>query len=122
MNIMRENIKLIHMIAKLRDEVKDLTSKEKNTRTEAKMRANQSQMMQNSKIGDEVSDMDGKGNPFNSSRQDRAMTQEQQEQQNELMYKRQYIESLRQQLNAASEENNFLRQELGQQMLDEGQM
>jgi hypothetical protein len=40
MNIMRENIKLIHMIAKLRDEVKDLTSKEKNTRTEAKMRAN----------------------------------------------------------------------------------
>jgi len=120
MNIMRENIKLIHMIAKLRDEVKDLTSKEKNTRTEAKMRANQSQMMQNSKMGDETSEVDGKGNPFNSSRQDGGMNEEQQAQQNELNFKRQYIENLRQKLMAAQEENEFLRQELGQQLDVEG--
>ena len=42
MNIMRENIKLIKMISDLRTEVKELVSKEKNTRTIAKMRANQS--------------------------------------------------------------------------------
>lgn len=98
MNIMRENIKLIHMIAKLRDDVKDLTSKEKNTRTEAKMRANQSQMMQGSKMGDEASENGAKGNPFNSSRQDGMMSEEQQSQQNELNFKRQYIENLRQKL------------------------
>ena len=40
MNIMRENIKLIKMISDLRLEVKELVSKEKNTRTIAKMRAN----------------------------------------------------------------------------------
>jgi len=45
MNIMRENIKLIKMIADLRLKVKELVSKEKNTRTIAKMRANQSSMM-----------------------------------------------------------------------------
>ena len=55
MNIMRENIKLIKMISDLRTEVKELVSKEKNTRTIAKMRANQSQMMQGSKVGDEGS-------------------------------------------------------------------
>jgi len=53
MNIMRENIKLIKMISDLRTEVKELVSKEKNTRTIAKMRANQSQMMAGSKIGDD---------------------------------------------------------------------
>ena len=124
MNIMRENIKLIHMIAKLRDDVKDLTSKEKNTRTEAKMRANQSQMMQGSKIGDEASENGGKGNPFNSSRQDGMMSEEQQSQQNELNFKRQYIENLRQKLIGAQEENEFLRQEFDGQMqqLQEQQM
>ena len=55
MNIMRENIKLIKMISDLRTEVKELVSKEKNTRTIAKMRANQSQMMQGSKIGEDPS-------------------------------------------------------------------
>jgi protein subunit release factor B len=52
MNIMKENIKLIKMISELRTEVKELTSKEKNTRTEAKMRANQSQMMNESRQKD----------------------------------------------------------------------
>ena len=45
MNIMRENIKLIKMISDLRLKVKELVSKEKNTRTIAKMRANQSSIM-----------------------------------------------------------------------------
>lgn len=45
MNIMRENIQLIKMISDLRTDVKLLTKEEKNTRTVAKMRANQSQMM-----------------------------------------------------------------------------
>lgn len=49
MNIMTENISLIAMISKLRSTVNKLKTLEKNTRTEAKMRANQSQMMQNSK-------------------------------------------------------------------------
>ena len=124
MNIMRENIKLIHMIAKLRDDVKDLTSKEKNTRTEAKMRANQSQMMQGSKMADEKSQNGTKENPFNSSRQEGMMSEEQQVQQNELNLKRQYIENLRQQLMGAQEENEFLRQEFDGQMqqLQEQQM
>ena len=49
MNIMRENIKLIKMIYDLRLKVKELVSKEKNTRTIAKMRANQSSIMKQSK-------------------------------------------------------------------------
>ena len=49
MNIMRENIKLIKMISDLRLKVKELVSKEKNTRTIAKMRANQSSIMNQSK-------------------------------------------------------------------------
>jgi len=53
MNIMKENIKLIKMISELRREVKSLASKEKNTRTQAKMVANQSQMM------NESGDMEG---------------------------------------------------------------
>lgn len=48
MNIMRDNIKLIKMISELRSKVKELKVLEKNTRTEARMRANQSQMMQES--------------------------------------------------------------------------
>lgn len=48
MNIMRDNIKLIKMISELRSKVKELKVLEKNTRTEARMRANQSQMMQDS--------------------------------------------------------------------------
>jgi len=48
MNIMRDNIKLIKMISDLRLRVKELKVLEKNTRTEARMRANQSQMMQDS--------------------------------------------------------------------------
>ena len=42
MNIMRENIKLIKMISDLRAKVKELKTMEKNSRTEAKMLANQS--------------------------------------------------------------------------------
>jgi hypothetical protein len=42
MNIMTENISLIAMISKLRSTVNKLKTLEKNTRTEAKMRANQS--------------------------------------------------------------------------------
>ena len=57
MNIMKENIKLIKMISELRDQVKELSSTEKNTRTQAKMIANQSQMMNESKNAGE----DGKG-------------------------------------------------------------
>jgi len=57
MNIMKENIKLIKMISELRTEVKELSSTEKNTRTQAKMIANQSQMMNESKNAGE----DGKG-------------------------------------------------------------
>jgi hypothetical protein len=53
MNIMKENIKLIKMIAELRTEVKDLSSTEKNTRTQAKMIANQSQMMNETKNNEE---------------------------------------------------------------------
>ena len=49
MNIMRENIKLIKMISYLRLKVKELVSKEKNTRTIAKMRATQSSIMNQSK-------------------------------------------------------------------------
>jgi len=45
---MRDNIKLIKMISDLRLRVKELKVLEKNTRTEARMRANQSQMMQDS--------------------------------------------------------------------------
>jgi hypothetical protein len=45
MNIMRENIKLIKMISDLRIKVKQLQSEEKGKRQEAKMRANQSQML-----------------------------------------------------------------------------
>ena len=51
MNIMRENIKLIKMTTDLRLKVKELVSKEKNTRTIAKMRANQSSMMNDSRQG-----------------------------------------------------------------------
>jgi hypothetical protein len=40
MNIMTENIRLIAMISTLRAKVKELKTLEKNTRTEAKMRAN----------------------------------------------------------------------------------
>ena len=40
MNIMTENISLIAMISNLRSKVKELKTLEKNTRTEAKMRAN----------------------------------------------------------------------------------
>jgi len=42
MNIMTENISLISMISDLRSTVNKLKTMEKNTRTEAKMRANQS--------------------------------------------------------------------------------
>ena len=42
MNIMTENISLIGMISDLRSTVNKLKTMEKNTRTEAKMRANQS--------------------------------------------------------------------------------
>jgi hypothetical protein len=42
---MRENIKLIKMISDLRIKVKQLQSEEKGKRQEAKMRANQSQML-----------------------------------------------------------------------------
>ena len=63
MNIMRENIKLIKMISDLRLKVKELVSKEKNTRTIAKMRANQSSMMNQSKEdpgqgGEELTDQE----------------------------------------------------------------
>lgn len=53
MNIMKENIKLIKMISELRTEVKDLSSTEKNTRTQAKMIANQSAMMNEGRANEE---------------------------------------------------------------------
>jgi hypothetical protein len=42
MNIMTENISLIAMISELRSKVKELKTVEKNSRTKAKMIANQS--------------------------------------------------------------------------------
>ena len=102
MNIMKENIKLIKMISELRREVKQLASQEKNTRTQAKMVANQSQMMNESK-GDMENGYQG-------------MTEEQQMQQSDLQIKRQYIDDLRKRLMAAQEENNFLQNEMAQQM------
>jgi len=115
MNIMRENIKLIKMISDLRTEVKELVSKEKNTRTIAKMRANQSQMMQGSKVGEEG------GSPQNSSRVQGGLNEEQAAQQNDLQMKRQFIEELRKRLINAQEENNYLQQEMNnmQQMQQE---
>ena len=115
MNIMRENIKLIKMISDLRTEVKELVSKEKNTRTIAKMRANQSQMMQGSKVGEEgISHQ-------NSSRVQGGGNEEQAAQQNDLQMKRQFIEELRKRLINAQEENNYLQQEMNnmQQMQQE---
>lgn len=88
MNIMKENIKLIKMISELRTEVKELSSKEKNTRTEAKMRANQSQMMNESKVNDMEGGFDG-------------MNEEAQMQNSDLQIKRQYIEDLRKRLMGA---------------------
>ena len=114
MNIMRENIKLIKMISDLRTEVKELISKEKNTRTIAKMRANQSQMMQGSKVGEE-------GSNQNSSRVNGGMNEEQAALQNDVQMKRQFIEELRKRLMNAQEENNYLQQEMNnlQQMHQE---
>ena len=100
MNIMRENIKLIKMISDLRAKVKELKVLEKNTRTEAKMRANQSQMMQQSKA-------QGEGEEGAGSQ----MTQEQIQAQNEIEIKRQYIDDLRKRLQGAQEENQFLQQQ-----------
>ena len=96
MNIMKENIKLIRMIAELRDEVKDLASIEKNTWTKSKLKQQGKQIQDQadgSKLGDEP-------------------TQEQLQQQQDLQYNRQYIEELRKRLMGAQEENNFMQQEL----------
>ena len=107
MNIMRENIKLIKMISDLRLQVKELVSKEKNTRTIAKMRANQSSMMNESKPGGD------EGSRANSKREGE-MNEDRVQQQKDLETKRHFIDELRKRLIAAQEENNYLQQEMAQ--------
>lgn len=99
MNIMRENIKLIKMISDLRAQVKELKTLEKNTRTEAKMRANKSQMMQESQVQKSI-----EGSQM-QSQQDQQMIQR------EIDIKNQYIEDLRKRLIAVQQENHFLQQD-----------
>lgn len=89
MNIMRENIKLIKMISDLRLQVKELVSKEKNTRTIAKMRANQSSMMGESGQGAQSVGNDG---PEDLNDEEKA------QQMRELEQKRQLIDDFRRRL------------------------
>jgi cilia- and flagella-associated protein 57 len=99
MNIMRENIKLIKMISDLRLKVKELVSKEKNTRTIAKMRANQSSMMNQSK---EEGAQGGR---------EELTDQEKDQQRLELEQKRQTIDQYRRHINELHQEQEQLLQE-----------
>jgi len=108
MNIMKENIKLIRMITDLREEVKTLISIEKNTWTKSKLKQ-QGKQIQNQ---GEESKLDENGKP----------TEETLQQQQDLQYKRQYIEELRKRLMQAQEENNFMQQELQQNMQQMNEM
>ena len=99
MNIMRENIKLIKMISDLRLKVKELVSKEKNTRTIAKMRANQSSMMNQSKE---------EGGPAGG---EELTDQEKDQQRLELEQKRQTIDQYRRHINELHQEQEQLLQE-----------
>lgn len=115
MNIMKENIKLIKQITQLRKKVKELTITVKKHDRKFQncylisfiAKTNKGNMSGTNMEGEKQSDAGDMQN-FNQSREsfdDNAL------QNKELQIKRQYIEQLREKLNALSEENSFLKGE-----------
>lgn len=90
MNIMKENIKLIKMISDLRTKVKQLTSDEKASWTKSKLK------------------QQGQQNQMNAKKN---LTEDQERLQQDIQYKRQYIEELEQRLMACQQENQMMQEE-----------